>query len=69
MKGCSWPREHRHIICTCVPQVTRRSGPRVGPPWAQVRASHVWESIACTWAASEDGVPEAPSSVGKFSSS
>jgi len=26
-KGCSWPREHRQIVCTCVPHESRRGGP------------------------------------------
>lgn len=27
-RGCGWHREHRQIVCTCAPQMTRRNGPR-----------------------------------------
>ena len=39
VKRCGWPREHRHIICICALHVLRRSGPRVKPPWAHIRAA------------------------------
>ena len=50
VKGCVWPREHRHIVCSCAPRLTRRGGPRVEPPWAPIRASHwretpFWEEV------------------------
>lgn len=38
VKGCGWPREHRLIVYTCAPQVTRRGGARVETPWAYIRA-------------------------------
>jgi len=40
VKGCGRPREHRHIVCTCAPHLTRRSGPRVEPCWSHIRTSH-----------------------------
>jgi len=29
VKGCGWSREYKQTGCTCTPQVTRRSGPRL----------------------------------------
>jgi len=38
-KGCGWPREHRHIVYTCAPNLTRRDGLRVEPPCAHIRTT------------------------------
>jgi len=32
VKGCGWPREHRQIVCTCIPQIIRRAGPTAESP-------------------------------------
>ena len=48
VKGCGWPREQGHIVCTCAPHVTRRSGPRVEPSWAHIRASRWWKGFSWT---------------------
>ena len=39
VKGCGWPRDHRHIVHTSVFFVTRRDGLRVELPCAHVRAA------------------------------
>jgi len=30
VKGCGWPREHRQIVCTCAPHLSRRRGAALG---------------------------------------
>lgn len=30
LRGCSWPKEHREIGCTCTSHATRKGGPMVG---------------------------------------
>ena len=47
VKGCGWPREHGHIVCTCAPHATRKSGAFLGSYKGQLLVGGLLLDLGC----------------------
>lgn len=47
VKGCAWSRQHRQIVCTCAPHLTRRGRDPLGSDKGQPRGGEHLLDLGC----------------------